>query len=230
VGAVPIRSRVRERAPYALVDSDPLGDALSALGRGATFVQVGSNDGVTNDPIHRFVRWRRWAGVCVEPSPLPYARLARTYRLNRRVQTVNAAVAAEPGEAEFFYVPPVPGDPWYIDQIGSFSREHVVKHAEWVPGIESRVRVARVPVVTVGQVLDRIGQRVDLIHLDVEGYERTLLALLPYERIGAVLFEYHHLPADGLTEAEDRLRAHGFVRVAQNTNDVLWAHVPVMSV
>ncbi len=33
------------------------------------FIQIGANDGVTNDPIHDLVKSYHWKGVLVEPLP-----------------------------------------------------------------------------------------------------------------------------------------------------------------
>ncbi len=53
----------------------PFFDALdSALPR-VTFVQIGANDGVWNDPIEPYLRGEKWRGVLVEPVPYVFARL-----------------------------------------------------------------------------------------------------------------------------------------------------------
>src|SRR5207245_6466419 len=42
-------------------------------------VQIGSNDGVANDPINESLRARRWSGVLVEPIPYLFERLRANY-------------------------------------------------------------------------------------------------------------------------------------------------------
>ena len=33
-----------------------------------TFVQIGSNDGIKNDPLHRYIKKNNWKGILVEPD------------------------------------------------------------------------------------------------------------------------------------------------------------------
>jgi hypothetical protein len=51
--------------------------AASRSGRAATFVQIGSNDGTTGDPLRTFTEANDWSGLLVEPVPYVFARLQR---------------------------------------------------------------------------------------------------------------------------------------------------------
>ena len=214
----------RPRVPYCLLaNPTPIDVALAGLGRGRTFVQVGANDGVTADPVYRFTRWAGWSGITIEPSPKPFARLTSTYRNNPKVRTVQAAVADEAGTADFFFVDPRPGDPFFTDMIGSFSREHLLRHG--IPDGEHRVQRMTVPVRTVSDICAEHGlTHVDLVALDVEGYDSDLLRILPYAdlSIGAVLFEHCHMQPDELLGIEDLLSEAGLSRVAASHVDALW--------
>ena len=41
---------------------------MARRGRRLSFVQIGANDGVTGDPIRRFILEFGWSGVLVEPQ------------------------------------------------------------------------------------------------------------------------------------------------------------------
>ena len=43
------------------------------------FIQVGSSDGITNDPIHDYIVKYKWKGILVEPVEYLFNRLLRTY-------------------------------------------------------------------------------------------------------------------------------------------------------
>jgi hypothetical protein len=58
---------------------------------GFTFVNIGANDGVLNDPCWPFIDRFGWSGVCVEPVPLIFERLAANYADLPQVQLVQAA-------------------------------------------------------------------------------------------------------------------------------------------
>src|SRR5687767_3293219 len=107
------------------------GSVVAELGRrrGAlTFVQIGSNDGVANDPLHANVRRHGWSGVCVEPLPHLFERLVSNYRDMAGVTCVRAAIAAERGTITMFVVDPAPGDPFWVDQLASLDVEVIRGH------------------------------------------------------------------------------------------------------
>jgi FkbM family methyltransferase len=222
-----LRHRLSYHYPPSLwsrLHPDPINDALRRLGRGISFVQIGSNDGLTMDPLHRFVNWAGWRGVAIEPLPTVFARLQRNYRLSPRVRCLNLAVGAEDGELPFYYVTQArPGDPAWVDQFGSFDRGHLDKHADWMAGLEDRIGTTTVPTVTLASLHARLGHgRFDLLHVDAEGFDEVILSQLDPDAWGlrAVLFEDAHMdPA----RVEARLRAAGFVQQARFEGDVLYA-------
>lgn len=216
---------LRDRAPHrCLRHPDEIQLHLATMGRHRTFMQIGSNDGVTHDTIHRYVRWGRWRGVVVEPSPAPFSRLARNYRSNQRVIAINAAVAERAGTADFFYVEPRKGDPWWTDQIGSFSREHVAKHTP-VPDLVHRIRERTIDVRSFADVCRQAGlSHVDLVHLDVEGFDAQLLGVLPYDQfhVGAVIFEHTHMTPNEHEQVAAHLSSLSFIARARSVMDELW--------
>ena len=66
------RTAVPRRSGSAIVD---LVEALSRSGRAVRFVQVGSNDATSDDPLRPYVDAWGWTGVLVEPVPYVYERL-----------------------------------------------------------------------------------------------------------------------------------------------------------
>ena len=85
-----------------------------------TFVQVGSNDGRTGDPLFGTVTQRDVRGLLIEPMPGLFEQLTGTYAEKRGLIFVNAAVAEDEGSREFYWVPLMPGDPIWVDQLGAF--------------------------------------------------------------------------------------------------------------
>src|ERR1035441_5210930 len=62
-----------------LAPVDLLLASYEARGDAITILQIGACDGVTNDPIHRHVEKGLNRAVLVEPNPLAFARLQKTY-------------------------------------------------------------------------------------------------------------------------------------------------------
>ncbi len=150
-------------------------DDLDALfeGRAGVFVEAGANDGLRQSNTYFLERMRSWTGVLVEPVP----RLAEACRRNRpRAHVVNCALVAfgfgetsiEMDDVDLMSV--VDG------ALGSYEQR-----AEHIRRGESVQRVTSQRVLS--DVLDEAGVRnVDLLSLDVEGYEVEVLKGLDLDR------------------------------------------------
>src|SRR5574342_485666 len=68
----------------------------------AQVVQIGSNDGITRDPLGRLLRKKKgWKAVLVEPVPYLFERLKKNYGGSNRFTFENVAV--NNGEKACFY-------------------------------------------------------------------------------------------------------------------------------
>src|SRR4051812_25620205 len=74
---------------------------LAAARPNATFVQIGANDGLHDDPVRQHALAHRWRGILVEPDPVHFARLTSNYAGHSNLTLVNAAVGT--GEEMTFY-------------------------------------------------------------------------------------------------------------------------------
>ncbi|MFP5257320.1 MAG: FkbM family methyltransferase [Acidimicrobiia bacterium] len=213
-----LRAQVRPRRP-----DRPVELVVHELARArphATFVQVGAHDGTQLDPLREAILGSRWSGVMVEPVPYVFERLAARYRANPRIALENVAVADEDGVRPFhFLAEAAAGDgvwKWY-DALGSFRRDVVLSHGELVADIEQRLVTVDVPCATFTTICERNGlDRVDVVQIDTEGYDREVLELIDLHRFGPDLVIYEHLhldPADRAA-AEQRLLDHGFELVS----------------
>ncbi|MDQ2650612.1 MAG: FkbM family methyltransferase, partial [Actinomycetota bacterium] len=208
---------------------------IDAYGRAhptASFVQVGSNDGVKFDPISLQIRTRRWTGVMVEPVPYLYERLTTNFGGGRRVQLENSAVAAHGGSQPFYYLAESaggePGLPDWYDALGSFRRDVLLSHREFIPEIDDRLRTIQVPCLTFDELCQKHGvEHLDLVHIDTEGYDYEVLRLVDLDRWRptVVLFEHKHLSPDDRAAALARLEARDFELLADDTDTLAVARV-----
>lgn len=142
-----------------------------ALGerRDGFYVDVGGGHPVA-DNVSCWFYLQGWRGIVVEPQE----QLARAYASARPRDTVFCGVAgARDGEVEFHEV----------DRLHGFSslRPEAAAVAERF-GAATRVR--RVPMLTLGALVDREGAReIDFLKIDVEGAEADVLAGLDLARI-----------------------------------------------
>jgi FkbM family methyltransferase len=64
-------------------------------GQACNFIQVGAYDGVSTDPLGRYVERCGWKGVTLEPQPGPAAQLRQLYKNNPAIVVLEAAVDKE---------------------------------------------------------------------------------------------------------------------------------------
>ncbi|MEW6578463.1 MAG: FkbM family methyltransferase [Chloroflexota bacterium] len=148
--------------------------------RGGFFVELGANDGLSQSNTYYFERWLGWRGILIEPVPELYRRAAR----------------ARP-KARVFNCACVPFDYPNPDIQIAFAGLMSVVKGSWADPAQERKHVAigreleringplelRVPARTLTSILDECqASRIDLLSLDVEGYEAEVLAGLDFER------------------------------------------------
>lgn len=207
------------------VPSVRLLEAFARAYPGASFVQVGANDGVALDPLRRLILQKPWRGVLVEPVPYVFQRLRQNHapRLSR-LRLENVAVAGVDGDLPFYHLarvddPVAEGLPFWYDQLGSFRREVVLGHAHTIPDIADRVIETRVPCVTFDTLCRRNGmEQLDLLHLDTEGYDYELLKTIDLERYRPrlLVYEHQHLGEAQRLECSKLLARHGYECFEEN--------------
>lgn len=219
-----IRARVRPHVP-----DRPLERIVHAYARtrpAATFVQVGAHDGTQLDPLREAILGSRWRGVMVEPVPYVFERLQARYRTNRRVSLENVAVADVDGTKPFHFLPQADGDDdvwkWY-DALGSFRRDVVLTHDEFVGDIADRLVTVDIPCVTFETLCERNGLRqVDVVQMDTEGYDRDVLELVDLDGLGVelVFFEHLHLSDEDRAACGRLLDDHGFDQLSDGMDTI----------
>lgn len=163
------------------------------------FIQVGSNDGESNDPLRRFIISQDWSGCLIEPVPYLFKKIEKLYEKTSNVKTLNYAVSDSAGNCEFFYLDPTaqvdfPGLPNWFDQIGSFDRNNIVKHFDGI--LEPYIISDMVQTVTLDQVMGLMEQsNLGLLHIDAEGFDLKILKTLDFNKYlpEILILEHKHL-------------------------------------
>jgi FkbM family methyltransferase len=138
--------------------------------RGLSFIQIGANDGCRADPLRAFIDDYAWAGLMFEPLRANFTDLQRHRGTTPLLRLRRAAVDVTAGHRLVYDLKP---DAAYIP--------------DWARGLGS---VSREPV---EQAAHEFGpHRCDLLVLDTEGYDMTLLraADLTQYRPRVILFEH----------------------------------------
>ena len=193
------------------------------VGPGLTFIQVGVFDGVTNDPLRKYIERCAWSGILVEPQPNAAQKLRELYKANNRIEIVQAALDQERTKRPFFVVES--DHPW-AGGLASFQREMIAKHADLIPGLESMIREVSVECVPFDDVLARLpGGRLDILQIDTEGADAHVIGLFPFERTrpAIVHWEVKHLSKAQREDCLGRLASFGYRFAPSGDEDMLAA-------
>jgi FkbM family methyltransferase len=167
---------VRRRMPVpTLAPSDVVLARYLAAGRSVTLVQVGACDGVMRDPVVDFVRSSKPRAILIEPNPLAFTRLQRTYAGSPHVTLVQTAIGDRDGEVPFYRHKKTDKKENERDAslaFASFNRSHLTRHGF----AESEVECISVPCRTLRTlVAEHKLDRIDFLQIDAEGYDSVIV-------------------------------------------------------
>jgi FkbM family methyltransferase len=183
--------------------------------KGVFFLQIGANDGASDDSIYPFVRINSWRGILVEPVKYLFDRLIANYSGVNGVAFENKALTEHDGKQIFYRLKEtadaLPG--WY-DQIGSLKLDVVLSHQVAIPNIGDYLVEEEVECISFGTLVSRHGvTAIDLILIDTEGYDLNILKTIDFDRFHPklVIYEQKHLSISDKAEASRLLRSKGYV-------------------
>lgn len=221
---------LRRRMPVpTLAPSDLMLAYCLAARRSMTMVQVGACDGMMADPIVQFVRKGAPRAILIEPNPLAFSRLQKTYAGAANVTLVQAAIGDEDGEAILYRVKATGMAETKRDStlaFASFKRDHLVRH-----GFDPRaIEPITVPSRTLASLAVEFGLgRIDFLQIDAEGYDAAIvrqalqLAVVP----GCINFEHLHLSTEDRRTLFALLREMGYL-LGYDERNVLALQKPVL--
>lgn len=158
---------------------------------GGFFIEAGCHDGYTQSNTYYLERFRKWRGILVEPMPEMAAEAHRNRPHSHLFQCALVPLGHPEQEVEMEF-----GD-LFSTMHGEHGRgSSWVKHG-LVLGWRDH-RVERVAARSLSELLDEVGiSEIDLLSLDVEGYEPQALRGLDLERHAPawILVEMHELEA-----------------------------------
>lgn len=145
----------------------------------AAFISIGENDGETLSNV-RALALMNWWGVCVEPAPVAYAKLAELYKREDQIWTVQAAITTQDGPIDFYSSGThlKKGD---TDLLSTTRPEEI---ARWRKSGEVFTKTT-VRGITVATLLKETGlTRADMISIDCEGVDLAVLRQLDLTALG----------------------------------------------
>ena len=153
--------------------------AKHVTGRAGFFVEAGANDGLQQSNTLYFEKHRNWRGLLIEPDPT----LAEKCRLARPSSVTVQAALVSPEDAGNNISLVSQGLMGFVR--GAFkSPEEEIEHLQNGQKMgQPESKVVSVPGQTLSQILDMHGiKRIDMLCLDVEGFEGPALRGLDFSR------------------------------------------------
>lgn len=205
------------------------------VGSGFTVIQVGANDGISHDPIHKFIKRDNWGGVLLEPQKQVFDdRLSKLYERHDDLHVLNAALGPGDGTTTLFEIGF--SEARWATGLATFDRSILEKAFD--SGYVAR-RCAKegtslpedavdhiveetVDVISPSTLLERFGvEHIDLLMIDTEGFDCEIIKMfdIAATRPGMIIFEHVHLPERAYDECLDLLRRNDYVvhRFGPNT-------------
>jgi FkbM family methyltransferase len=201
----------------ALTFDDVVCRHMFEVGPELIFIQIGAYDGVSADPLRKYIERCRWSGVMLEPQPRPANQLRTLYRDNPKIVILEAALDSE-RRTRNLYIIESDAVPKWAGGMASFDRNHILKNSYLIEGLEGMVRELRVDCVVFDDILDYLPEnRLDLLQIDAEGADGHILSLFPFDRFKPAIihWEIKNMTRVQQEEALERVIAHGY-RVARS--------------
>ncbi|NVJ87538.1 MAG: FkbM family methyltransferase [Algoriphagus sp.] len=191
-----------------------------------TVIQIGANDGITNDPIHKFIKRDRWKGVLLEPQPAVFHQyLKKIYQKNHELHPICAAIGEKDGKQKLFKIGF--SELRWATGLASFSKEKVEELFEIgvveknckkfglsIPSNkEERISHELVDVISPDTLIKRFKiERIDLLQIDAEGYDLEVIKIFDIEKTQprAIIFENENLPKEELEECYQLLKSNNY--------------------
>lgn len=173
-----------------------------------TVIQVGANDGITHDPIHKFIKRDGWKGILLEPQKNVFSTLAYVYHKNKDIITLNAALDKQDGERAIYKIGF--SEARWASGLTSFDKTTIqkaftsgyvaAKAAEeglTVPTEEQhRIKAELVTLISPKTLLEKYNiHQIDLLQIDTEGYDFEIIKMFDLTQIKPelIVFESKHL-------------------------------------
>jgi FkbM family methyltransferase len=209
-GYIVTRARFAEESPIDL--RGLLASSIERRKGRFEVLQIGANDGVENDPIHKLVLSRGWYLCAVEPMPRPFQRLQTNYRDMRTVTCLQCAVGHVDGETTL-YTLASPRAHSVDDHLSSFSIDVLRKHWRSIPDLEQRITTQIVKCLTFDSVVRQSSlHEIDMLQIDTEGYDYEIIKMAFNAGLfpPILAFEWQHLDRQAMFACRCDLIKHGY--------------------
>lgn len=179
------------------------------------FIQIGSNDGKTQDPLHKYIIKYNWKGILIEPVNYLFKRLLKTYHNKKGLTFKNVAISKKEGYRDFYRIKEnnEANTPFWHNQLGSFNKEIVLKHRKLIPNFDKYLIKERVKCISFDKLIkENKVKNIDLLQIDTEGYDFEIIKLIDFKKLHpkVIIYEHKHLTKPDQITCMNYLKSKGY--------------------
>lgn len=220
-----MKYRLLRIGPYSVFDFESFLYRHLAVHKKVTFLQIGANDGVMNDPVYHFNVDNKGfvSGFVLEPLPDIFEKLVENYKCCPNIKPFNLAIHASESEMVLHRVKPERAGeiPEFARGIASFDETHWVK-TTLVPN-ESFMEQVKVKCISFPNFIKEHSiDKLDLLLLDTEGYDYQILMSIDFTQIKPRIIRFEHgvrnqvMSNEKFIEICNRLNSFGYQIIAES--------------
>lgn len=192
-----------------------------------TVVQIGANDGINNDPIHKFIKRDNWQGVLLEPQKFVFEKYLRPlYRKTRGIEVLKAALDRKDGQKPIYKV--AVSDSRWATGLSSFNRgvleaavrsgyieREAIKEGSPLPADKNDyITEEMVECISTETLIKRFNlTKIDWLQIDTEGFDFEIIKMF---NIGGtkpeiIVYENLHFNVEQQNECLQFLEKHEYL-------------------
>lgn len=201
-----------------------------------TFLQIGANDGMMNDPIYKFNLKNKSLvfGYVLEPLPDIFLKLVNNYKSCANIKAFNFAIHASEAEMVLHRVKPSLESqiPEFARGIASFDSTHWEK-TTLVPNVDYMEQVIVKCVSFDSFVKSNSIEKLDLLLLDTEGYDYQILMSIDFTLIRPKIIRFEHgvrnniMSASSFVSICNHLNSFGYQIIAESYDATAYLLDPI---
>ena len=227
-----VRDLIRRRGyrafkigPYSIFDFESFLYRHLEVHKTFSFLQIGANDGVMNDPIYQFNMDNKSvvSGFVLEPLPDIYDKLVKNYQSCSNITAFNLAIHETETEMVLHRVKPALAAlvPEFARGVASFDADHWEK-TTIVPNAGYMEQV-KVKCMSFANFVKSNGiDSLDLLLIDTEGYDYQILMSIDFTLIKPRMIRFEHgvrdkvMSPDNFTAVCSHLNSFGYQIIAES--------------
>jgi len=196
-----------------------------------TLLQIGANDGLTEDPVRELIKNNNLAAILVEPIPILFDALTTNYSGSPKVQFENVAIGSESGSALIYQIDPKAKEfPDWIHGTATLDRRVIMRH-QIATGLskahfERNIQEIPISVITVRQLLARHPDVTapSVVVIDAEGHDfcvvKSVLGSGIVPRL--IIYEHKHLSLEDQAECRSSLSGSNYSIISSADNTIAY--------